>query len=496
MGTQHTDTDRDTAVRAPAVAGQFYPGDAEKLSAALEAFFRDAEPAGSERPLAVVVPHAGYIFSGQITADAYNQARPFTYRTIVILGTNHTKAGFRNVGIYPGAGMRTPLGTLAVDQALAEQLIASCEDCIYRAAVHEKEHSVEVQLPFIQYAFPGIDILPVVVGTAEEAMCLRFGESLGRLLQDRDALIVASSDLSHYPAYEAAGPVDRDTLRSLESLNPRVFHQAVNAPPEPPVSNLYTRACGEGPILAAMAAARELGATAAIPVSYANSGDVLIGDRDRVVGYGAVVFAAAQRKAADETEALAEPAPAPAPGPLSPDHRRSLLAFARKTIHQFLTSDTVPVPRGFDPVLWGNQGAFVTLRIQDQLRGCVGHVDEDLPLCRVVGNMALQAAFGDHRFSPVSLEEFPRLEIEISALTPFTEIRKVGDIRVGTDGVMLKKGERKAVFLPEVPVTMGWDREMLLDELCLKAGLAPGSWRKGASLYCFQSTKFQESDFQ
>lgn len=478
------------------MAGQFYSGDAEQLSAALEAFFQDAAAPRTEQPVALVVPHAGYVYSGQITADAFNQARPFAYQTIVILGTNHTKAGFRNIGVYPGAGMRTPLGTLPVNRELAEQLIDSSEDCIYRAGVHEKEHSVEVQLPFIQHLFPGINIVPVVVGTAEMNMCLRFGKALGRLLQDRNALIVASSDLSHYPTHEAAAQVDRDTLRSMESLDPEEFHHMANVPPEPPVPNLYTRACGEGPILVAMAAARELGATAGIPVSYANSGDIPVGGRDRVVGYGAMVFAAGKETATDETVELAEPASAPVPGPLTPDQQRALLAFARKTIHQFLTTETVPVPRRFDPVLWSNQGAFVTLRIADKLRGCVGHVDEDLPLCRVVGHMALQAAFGDRRFSPVTLEEFPRFEVEISVLTPFTKVEDVEDIRVGIDGVMLKKGDHKAVYLPEVAVTMGWDREMLLDELCLKAGLGPGCWRKGASLYRFQTNRFQESDFR
>ena len=277
-------------VRRPAVAGQFYPEAEAVLRLAIEQFLGDALPAQAQEPLAIVVPHAGYIYSGQICADGYSQVRGRNYDVVVILGTNHTSPSLRRVALYPGDGFRTPLGVAPVDRALAAALIAASPDCIADAAPHVREHSVEVQVPFIQVLFPGAKILPAVVGQADAPLYGRFGTALTQALRGRRALIVASSDLSHYPAAADAEVIDRQTLAAIPSLDPAALLAALQAQRARRIPGLDTSACGEAPILTAMAAAKALGAAGGRVVSYAHSGDIPIGERDRVVGYGAVVL--------------------------------------------------------------------------------------------------------------------------------------------------------------------------------------------------------------
>jgi len=246
--------------------------------------------------------------------------------------------------------------------------------------------------------------------------------------------------------------------------------------------------------MTAMVAARELGATQVEIVSYANSGDALIGDRSRVVGYGAVTFLTEKNPKDDRVTRV--PATESPPRELNSADRRILLAFARRSIQQLLTSETVPLPRDFSPALESKQGAFVTLSKNGELRGCIGQMVADLPVCQVVGAMAIQAAVNDRRFNPLSISELPDIEIEISLLTPFKPIASAEDFVPGRDGIMLKKDGRSAVYLPQVAPDQGWNRQQTLDQLCHKAGLPKGSWKKDAQLFIFQANVFSESDYK
>ena len=481
-------------VRKPAVAGEFYPSDRERLSRAVAGFLDDALPPSGERPIAIVSPHAGYIFSGQIAADAYKEAAAFHYDTIVILGVNHTTPGFDGISVYPSGGFETPLGVAPIDEALAASVMAADKRFAFAPTVHEREHSIEVQVPFIQTVFPKAKILPAVVGTQDPNVCARFGDALAAAAGEKSILIVASSDLSHYPGYEDAVRVDRATLESIASLD-AVKYQAVTARwmQEPP-PKLDTCACGQGPIFAAMAAAKKLGANRARIISYANSGSTLVGDRSRVVGYGAVSFVARGSPAIpSSTRAPAEP-PTGESAALTGEDKTALLRFARETIRRYLTTETVPLPRGFDPALDRKSGAFVTLKKSGELRGCIGHMSEDLPLCQVVGYCALQSAFNDRRFSPLEPEELAAVEIEISVLTPYKRINGYQEIEIGRDGVLMEKDGRSAVFLPSVAVEQGWSRDEMLEQLSLKAGLPRDAWKKSAVFHTFQATVFGESE--
>ncbi len=478
-------------IRSPAVAGRFYPENPDKLRTAIQMFLSDSVPPASEPPITVVSPHAGYIFSGQIMADAFAQAKGHAYDLIVILGVNHSRPGFDGVSVFATGGFQTPLGIAAIDSEAARRLMERFREAVIDKPVHQNEHSIEVLVPFVQVLFPDTPILPVIVSLRDDKACTRFGESLAQSLVHKNPLIVASSDLSHYPKYGDACRVDRSTLQAMASLDIRRFQQVVRNQESLSLSGLSTCACGDRPVAAAMAAAKHLGASSGRIVSYANSGESLGGKRDQVVGYGAVAFYRHPTKSSGNP--FPEPPADMNPKPLLTSQQQVLLQFARKTLIQYLKTETIPLPRFPDPLLYARQGAFVTLKRHGELRGCIGHMENDLPLGQVVGHMTLQAAFNDRRFSPLKFAELDAVEIEVSVLTPFQRIDAPGRIVVGRDGVMLQKAGRSAVFLPQVAPEQGWGRDEMLAQLSRKAGLSPSAWKEGASLYIFQAQVFSES---
>jgi AmmeMemoRadiSam system protein B/AmmeMemoRadiSam system protein A len=483
------------AVRAPVVAGQFYPANAAALKQALQAYLADAVPVRTERPIALVVPHAGYVYSAQIAADAFRQAANHKYDLVVVLGANHSAAGFNRISVYSGAAYRTPLGVAETDRGVATALVQDDPDCVLDQAAQAKEHSVEVQVPFVQHLFPGVKILAIVVGTDDPAACTRLGRALAKILKDRQPLIVASSDLSHYPAARDAAGVDRRTLESIATMNTDTFRTVASAEMTRGVGELVTTACGAAPIMVAMTAAAGLGAARGVVLSYANSASVAVGDPERVVGYGAVAFAAGER--GRDTSALDKPAASAAPGEaLDAADKKALLALARETLRRYLTTETLPLVRGFSPRAERVQGAFVTLKKHGELRGCIGQIVGTAPLSRVVSMMALEAALNDPRFDKVAPSELDALEIEISALTPPKPIPNAGAIVVGRDGVILQKGSQSAVFLPQVATEQGWGRDEMLDNLCQKGGMAAGCWKAGSKLLTFQADVFSEKQFR
>jgi hypothetical protein len=485
----------DTDVREPAVAGKFYSDSAAKLKLAIEKFLQDAVPVKVQKPIAIIVPHAGYIFSGQICADGFKQVANQKYDVIVVLGTNHTNSDFQKISLYPGNGFRTPLGTAPVEKNVISSLIKEDPaDCTLDKSLHETEHSVEVMVPFIQVVFPKAKIVPVVVGSPDMEMCARFGQALAKVLKNKKALIVASSDLSHYPAAQDANIADRETLAAISKLDPAAFRATVQAHVDRRIPNLVTSACGEAPILAAMAAAKSLGATRGVIVSYANSGDTSVGDRARVVGYGAVVLTAEGEE--KNNSVSAQPKPDAVSAPLTSADKKALLVFARETLSRLFLTDTVPLARGFNATLQQPRGAFVTLKKKGELRGCIGRIIGDEPLGKIVGTIAIQAAFNDSRFNRLTADELSDIEIEISVLTPMKQVGGAADIVIGRDGVLLSKDGHHAVFLPQVAPEQGWNREELLDNLCRKAGLETGCWKQGAQFSTFQAVVFSESQFK
>ncbi len=485
----------DSSIRPPAVAGKFYPSDPAKLRNALKYLFDDAvKQKYPGKPIGIIVPHAGYIYSGQIAADAFNQVKNFDYDVVVILGTNHTTTDFNEISVYPKGAFRTPLGLAPIDDNITGQLLNEDHDCVADIRPQESEHSVEVQVPFIQYLFPKAKIVPIVIGTSDLQLCSKFGRSLARIIKDKNALIVASSDLSHYPGYDDAVTTDKNTLDAIVKMNPEDIRDAMDNKLNSGIPALVTCACGEGPILALVTVVKESGGNFASVLIQANSGNTLIGDYSRVVGYGAVAFYTSEQNIIPTNENSKNISTENNKG-LSQDDKLTLLKLARRSIEQLLTSETLPLPRNLTTAINTKQGAFVTINKNSELRGCIGSMSETLPLYNVVGRMALAAAFNDTRFQPLTLNELPDVEIEISVLTPSVKVNSPDDIVLGRDGVILKKNGKQAVFLPQVAKETGWDKEKFLSQLCLKAGLNTDDWLT-ADLYTFRAEVFSETDFK
>jgi MEMO1 family protein len=484
----------ESIIRDPVVAAKFYPADSSKLRNALKYFFEDAVSCSKDRPIAIIAPHAGYIYSGQITADAFNQAKNFDYEVVIILGTNHTTPNFNKISIYPRGGFRTPLGIAQIDQNITDLILKEDTDFVSDIKPHESEHSIETQIPFIQYLFPKAKIVPIIIGSPDLKLCTKFGKALAKILKDKKALLVASSDLSHYPKYEDAESTDKNTLDVIKKMNTSDIQQELYRKVNSGIPSLVTCACGEGPILTVITAANESGGNNCSIISYANSGNTLVGDGEKVVGYGALAFYKTDQniRVIEKTDENISKENSTEPD--SPD-KISLLKLARRSIEQYLNSETLPLPRNITPFMKSKRGAFVTIKKGGELRGCIGSMVENLPLYNVVGKMALQAAFNDNRFHPLETGELSQMELEISVLTPLVKIASADEIVLGRDGVVLKKGNKQAVFLPQVAKEQGWSKEQFLTQLCYKAGLNATDWET-ATLFTFRAEVFSEKDFQ
>lgn len=427
-------------MRKAVAAGSFYSDDPHKLAAQVDTLLAEAEAVpGHPLPVALIVPHAGYVFSGHVAAQAYKQIEGVDYEAIVVVGNNHRDPTFRQVSVWAKGGFETPLGVARVDEELAAALLAADERLVFDRDVHRQEHSVEVQLPFLQRLYgERLRFVPLVIGEPSAENVHALADALARVLSGKRALIVASSDLSHYPAYDDAVRSDTAILQAIVSLEPERFVAARDEMMRQNIPNLATCACGEGPILTAMLAAKALGANRAIVLRYANSGDTPFADRGQVVGYGAVMFwqgdevtAPAAWMGRHELQPIA---------PLNGQERAALLKLARSTLERFLTLGDAPVVHPAEPGLWQERAAFVTLEKEGELRGCIGELVGKQPLYLSVQSAALSAALADPRFPTVTAEELPQIEIEISALTPLQEVQDVNSIEVGVHGLAIVKG--------------------------------------------------------
>ena len=464
-----------TGIRPAAFAGTWYPGKPDELRSTVDNFLT-AVQAVDGAPIALIVPHAGYPYSGQVAAAGFKQLAQGAYDVAVIVGADHAEPISNPIAVYPDGGFETPLGVVPVDAGLAQALIAADPRIKADPVAHQGEHVIEIELPFLQRVCPRCKIVPVLIGTSDPAVVQALGDALAKVLPGRQAVMIASSDLSHYPAYADAVAVDGDTLSAIETGDPTVVRSTIDASMARAKGALLTCACGESAILAVMRAAKQLGADTVNVLRYANSGDAAGGDKSQVVGYGAVMLWRYE------------------PPQLSAEQRATLLTAARTAIAEHLKTGQIPEAPAGDPVLDRPAGAFVTLTKTGELRGCIGHMAADAPMVRNIQEMAVAAAESDPRFPALTPEELGRVKLEISVLSPLRRVTDTNAIRVGTDGLMIVKYGASGVFLPQVPVQEGWDRGAYLENLCLKAGLERGCWKENAKLYAFTAVVFGEDE--
>jgi len=491
-------------VRKPAVAGQFYPADKAQLQEMINFFLESAEPSGlpanaNSRLIGVIVPHAGYLYSGQVAAYAYKLLGTVTFIsvpiTVIIAGPSHRFA-LDKIAIYPSGTWETPLGKVKVDTVAAGMLMNRSAMMQELEQAHATEHSLEVQVPFLQTVLKDFMIVPLVLGyppniTADALTNAIIDSGLYKRL-GKDLILIASSDMSHYHPYASACMMDGACLTDIGSLDINTYKD--NA------SRGSTEMCGSGPVLALLQIAKKLGAKAKV-LKYANSGDVPAGDKASVVGYCAVVFYT-------DTNVVAELAlPKNSSGAtfrrtveekggvkmLTDAQKKRLLQIARQTLEQYIRSKKVPEITETDPVLTEKRGGFVTLTKNGQLRGCIGYIQPVLPLYQTVSKMAIEASTADPRFPEVQANELKDIHIEISALTPIELLKDVNKIEVGKHGLIIKKGFNQGLLLPQVATDYGWDKWQFLDQTCVKAGLPPGSWKdKDAQIFVFSAEVFGE----
>lgn len=469
--------------RDPVVAGQFYSANPEKLKSDLKTFFKEAKsPLNKSHLHAIVVPHAGYIYSGNVAASAYNQIDPnIQYDRVFIIASSH-RTRFNGASIYNKGNYNMPLGQVEVDIDLANKLIEENAVFTYFKFAHNEEHSLEVQLPFLQYQLKhDFKIVPIVIGTNNPNQIESIAKALKPYFNEKN-LFVISSDFSHYPEYSDACEVDKITADAIIRNDASGFLETIEKNEKKKIKNLATSICGWTSVLTLLEITQDDKALEYNLVDYQNSGDKSFADTSRVVGYWAISV----RKNKEIKNSFI----------LSDEDKINLLKLARNTIEQKVNGDSIPKlkPKDYSEILNAQVGAFVTLTKNKELRGCVGRFQPETPLYQVIQEMAVAAAANDHRFNPVEKDEMEMIDIEISVLTPLNKIEDSSEIELGRHGIYIKQGYNSGTFLPQVAEKTNWSVEEFLGHCAQdKAGIGWSGW-KMAEVFTYEAIIFHESE--
>lgn len=469
--------------RLPAVAGSFYPSDPAELKQMLTAFFAATPPSRSgDEVMAIISPHAGYVFSGAVAAAAFSQVDTGKkYKTIFILGSSHRNS-FPGASVYSIGNYITPLGTVSTDLGTAKKLASENPVLAFDPQYHGSEHSIEVQIPFLQFIFKNdFQIVPVLLGTQDPKICEQIASALKPYFSSEN-LFVISTDFSHYPGYNDAYITDHQIADAIVTNHPDKFLNAVLSCTQNRIANLSTGCCSWPSVITLMNLTSGMPDITYKKLLYKNSGDSEYGEKNRVVGYYAL---SVLKKAANDSF-------------LKDSDKKALLLIARNAIHSFLAGGRSPSYEieSLPPALLNKAGVFVTLKKGNKLRGCIGHFEADIPLYKIVQQMAVASSAHDTRFDAVTSDELELLDIEISVLSPLQKIENVNNIRLGTDGIYIKKGGRSGTFLPQVASETGWNLEEFLGHCARdKAGIGWNGWQdEDSEIYIYQAVLFGEKE--
>jgi AmmeMemoRadiSam system protein B/AmmeMemoRadiSam system protein A len=471
----------DTVVREPAVAGAFYPARKEELEKTVRAYLAEVHPPQvTGRVVGLVSPHAGYTYSGETAAYGYKLLEGRPVKRAIIIAPSH-QVGFHGLSIPQVDAYRTPLGLVPLDKKACEALRAH-ELFSSVPGAHTDEHSLEVQLPFLQCVLRDFTIVPIVAGQLREEDYEKVAGPLGDLLDGR-TIIVASTDFTHYGTRFGYVPFRDNLKENIEKLD-RGAIDAVEKGDWRAFLRYQQRTgatiCGRCPIAVMLCA---LGPDAAGRLlHYTTSGD-LTGDFSSSVSYVSMVFTVKEEgRMSEETSYLDE------------EEKKTLLKLAHDSIEALVEGARLPklADGELTPKLKEKTGVFVTLNKKGNLRGCIGYIEPIKPLWEAVRDNAISAASRDYRFSPVSEDEVDDIHMEISVLTPKKKIDSLNEFVVGKHGIILQKAGRSAVFLPQVAPEQGWGVDETLTHLSMKAGLPPDAWKEGATYYVFEADVFGE----
>ncbi len=471
------------------MAGIFYPDNPDELRALVRSHLNDvsAVPEIDGQLIALIVPHAGLEYSGRIAAYAYKLLEGSDINKVIFCAPSH-RYRFQGLSVYgPFITWKTPLGDLKCNNALCDALVNYSKYIEIIRLAHEQEHSIEVQLPYLQSVLDSFELVPVVMGEQDTSTIRLLADALKSIEFDGRTIMIASSDWQHYRSASEGWKLDSAGLACFEDFDPERLEKYLEIG--------RVEMCGGGPAVAVMKAAKAKGADRVKILKYGDSGDIS-GDKNSVVGYAAIAI----------YKSTASGSGAVSPGPdnkkpekelphefeLTEAEKAELLKIARLSINSHLAGETVS---DFDVSenLHKFGAAFVTLEKEGQLRGCIGHTSAVEELFKTVSDCAIQAAVQDPRFPPVRPEEMGQIHIEISVLSPMQLVESLDEITVGRDGLMIFLGQNRGLLLPQVAVDYGWDRTEFLKQTCRKAGLSENSYlSKDAVIYKFQAVIFGE----
>jgi AmmeMemoRadiSam system protein B/AmmeMemoRadiSam system protein A len=483
---KEADTDKKVVLPASLAGTPWYSADPETLTRQFDTFFQKADVEPMENVIGLILPHAGYDWSGQTAAFGLKTTDK-QYKRIVVIGPTHRAYMEEILSVPRATHCATPLGEIPLDTKFIEDLLkfAVFQSIPY---AHQYENSVEMELPILRYRQKDFELVPIVAGQLSLETIRRAGSIL-RSLIDNETLVVASSDFVHYGRGHGYVPFTQNIPEQIKKLDMGAYEQIEKLDEEGLLE--YKRKtgatiCGAIPI-AVLLSMLDKGTNVNL-AKYTISGH-LTGDFSNSVSYLTVAFTGKWQNRPQVEPQRSNPE-------LTEADRKQLLSLARKSIVHYFESRQPPQPNDLDvtvsPAMKSPRAAFVTLKKNAQLRGCIGDIFPRQPLYKSVIVNAINAAVRDRRFPAVTKDEWPDIAIEISALTAPEPIASADQIRIGIDGVVLNKNGRSAVFLPQVAPEQGWDVDQMLTHLSQKAGLPGDAWKQGASFLVFQADVFGE----
>jgi len=437
-------------IRHPVVAGQFYPGSASQLKAMIEMLVD--EKVEKQDVIGLVSPHAGYAYSGPVAGAVISRIK--FKDTFIIMGPNHTGMG-KPLSIMTQGTWKTPLGEVEIDAELGKQILATSSHLKEDDAAHQCEHSIEVQVPFLQYFKPDIRIVPIILGYASGATYKEIGKEIAKAVRklNREVLLIASSDMTHYEPQELAQRKDTQAIDAILGLDEDELLKRVE--------ELNISMCGYAPTVSLISAAKELGAKSVELVRYQTSGDTT-GDYSSVVGYAGIIISAVEM--------------------------HPLVKLAKKTVETYVKEGKIPKPPDeLTPEMKEKAGAFVSIHQFGELRGCIGTFEPcNENVAEEIINNAISSATRDPRFPPVAPDELEHLTYSVDVLTKPQPIADKSQLDPKKYGVIVECGFRRGLLLPDLDGVDSVDYQ--IDICCQKAGIAPG---EPLQLYCFEVKRYK-----
>jgi len=435
-------------IRNPAVAGQFYPASPSQLEEMIQSMVD--EKAEKEEVIGLVSPHAGYPYSGPVAGATISRIK--FKDTFIIMGPNHTGIG-KPLSIMTEGTWKTPLGEVEIDSELSKQILATSSFLEEDDKAHQYEHSIEVQVPFLQYFRRDIKLVPIIFSQASGATCREMGRELARAIKEmnKETVIIASSDMTHYESQKQAEEKDTQAIEAILNLDEDELLRRRD--------KLNISMCGYAPTVALIAAAKELEATSTELVKYQTSGDIT-GDYSSVVGYAGIII----KK-------------------MSP-----LVKLAKDAVEAYVTEGAIPQPpKRLTPEMKKKAGTFVSIHKRGKLRGCIGTFEPaQRNVAQEIISNAICSATRDPRFPAITPDELAYLDYSVDVLTTPEPVESRDQLDPKRYGIIVECGMRKGLLLPDLEGVEDVDEQINI--CCRKADIDPNEPIK---LYRFEVKRYK-----